>query len=93
MKKAPPVRRQKIKATDMERGIIVKRALEAQQAEEAFVLAQNRSNEVFTIFCAAHDLPNGCKLIGTDRAGHIILDLPADEKPAADETSKASTQG
>lgn len=92
MKKAPQVRRQKVKANDMERGIIVMRAREAQQAEEAFILAQNRSNEVFTIFCAAHDLPKGCALVGTDRAGHIIVDLPADEKVAKDEAPKPSPE-
>lgn len=92
MKKPTPPRRQKVKATDMERGIIGKRATEAQKAEEDYVLAQNRSNEVFGIFCAAHGLPTGCMLVGIDRSGNIILDLPADGKPAKDETPNAGAE-
>ena len=94
-KKVPPVRRQKIPASEMERGIIVKRALEAQKAEDDFVLAQNRSNEVFGIFCESRGLPRGCVLVGTDKAGNIIVDLPKEEKESADgpKTDKPAGSG
>lgn len=79
-------------ATDIERGILVQRATEAAKAEADYVLAQNRANEVFGLFCAAHGLPTGCLLVGTDKSGNIILDLPADGKPAKDETPNAGAE-
>lgn len=81
------IKRQAISATDTERDIIVARAMDAEKAEEAFVLAQNRSNEVFTVFCAAHGLPTGCVLVGA-KDGHIILDLPEEDKTDKGETQK-----